>query len=258
MQVSIMKVLSQWSASMDSWAAAGWLTLLWHLGGPLAPGTRGGWCRHLHANLRRSWGPRPVNSHTHTHRLTHKRKKTSPPFSIRRSREVALNIFIGKHASWGVWFGIRPKSLGASVTVVTEQKSEIYAGGPHACHQLPLTYNIWVCPPLAPNWIFVFKFWVFFFSFFLHQSNKQGINISFISILTFHLMMESAFATVWAHHADDPTEWAETDSGSAPRCVQQLTPLSPRPDGSCTQICIHFPLISSEIAGQLHLLSNTV
>lgn len=48
---------------MDSWAAAGWLTLPWHLGGPLAPGTRVGWCRHLHANLRRSWGPRPVNSH---------------------------------------------------------------------------------------------------------------------------------------------------------------------------------------------------
>lgn len=117
MQVSIMKVLSQWSASMDSWAAAGWLTLLWHLGGPLAPGTRGGWCRHLHANLRRSWGPRPVNSHT----KKGKKKKG------RRRHPFIQSGGPSEHFYWKarllrslIWYQAQ---IFGGFSVVTEQKS---------------------------------------------------------------------------------------------------------------------------------------
>lgn len=64
------------------------------------------------------------------------------------------------------------------------------------------------------------------------------------------------------HGVSPPRRWSHRMSWDGFRLRASVCgaadSLSPRPDGSCTQICIHFPLISSEIAGQLHLLSNTV
>lgn len=139
---------------MDSWAAAGWLTLPWHLGGPLAPGTRIGWCRHLHANLRRSWGPRPVNSHTHTHidTRTQKRRRHPRPVETGGLLKSPCNIFFWVETTRPEEFGfisvVRSKSLGVHSLWSLNRKSEI-TGPP--CYQ-PVIYTSIQAGLMRPRW----------------------------------------------------------------------------------------------------------
>ena len=254
---------------MDSWAAAAWLTLAWHLGGPLAPGTRVGWCRHLHANLRRSWGPRPVNSHihtrartpTHTHTHAHT-KKTSP--SARTG---------GFQSQRGQFTGDQKSRL--KITPVLGPKS-IFCGSPTASS----TGHVGPCAEIR------------FLALVTHYSRnlsftmglgglkrnvkrppQTGTKANFSSThartsreSTFPFLLTQTFSPNDGerifHGVSPPRRWSHRkswDGFKLPASVcAAADSLSPRPDGSYTQICIHFPLISSEIAGQLHLLSNTV